>query len=67
MKTCIINIESNMMITSDKYNTEEIKTEDRLRDRRIESLSNRNTMKIQAVVSRIIIVKLVLKIDLFLL
>ena len=66
MKTCIINIESNMMMTSDKYNIEEIKTEDRLRDRRIESLSNRYTMKIQAVVSRIIIVKLVLKIDLFL-
>jgi hypothetical protein len=65
MKTCTISIESNMM-TSDKYNTEEIKTEDRLKDRRIESLSNRYTMKIQAVVSRIIIVKLVLKIDLFL-
>jgi hypothetical protein len=66
MKTCTISIESNMM-TSDKYNTEEIKTEDRLKDRRIESLSNRYTMKIQAVVSRIIIVKLVLKINLFLL
>jgi hypothetical protein len=65
MKTCTISIESNMM-TSDKYNTEEIKTEDRLKDRRIESLSNRYTMKIQAVVSRIMIVKLVLKIDLFL-